>query len=368
MTSRLARQLPIIYGLEHAVVDASSSMVVFAALRLHGISLLEAFYFVIIYDLLAFGLQVVIGAATDVIQRPKVAALAGLGLLSFGTLALPLEPYAAMVLVGLGNAAFHVGAGVISLRIEPRRASHPGIFVGPGALGLAFGIWLGKSGFTLAWPFTLGLVVCFVVTLYLPPPEHPYVMLPEPKPEGSVRRLGAGIARPWLVVVLLLFSVFVRSLVGMAGSYRCPKQVVVMFALATAAMLGKGFGGIVSDRLGWIETSVVALLLSAPLIAFGGSAWWVVVGGMLLFQMTMPVTLAALAIVFPARPGFAFGLACLALILGAILTFYPVVRTFYSQYAFLGLIVLSAAAVYLGLRLMGDQNPVRGGVLSRVRE
>ncbi len=359
--SRASRSLPYIYGAIHAVVDASSAMVVFATMMLHEIDLLQAFYFVIIYDLLAFGTQVFFGAATDKLQRPKAVTMAGLGLLSCGTIMMPFEAYSAMILVGLGNAAFHVGAGAISLRIEPEKASHPGIFVAPGAIGLAFGIWLGKSGGALAWPFTLALAACFVVTIFLPSPEHPYVM------RRSSEELETGdtpsekkVPYGWLIILLLLFSVLVRSLVGMAGCYRCPKEAFVMFSLATAAVLGKGLGGIVSDRLGWIETSVVALLVSAPLIAFGGGTWWVIIVGMLLFQMTMPVTLTAIALVLPKRPGFAFGLACLALIIGAIMTFYPQVRAYYSQYAFLGLIVLSATTVYFGLRLLGDLNPAKG--------
>jgi len=366
MSARLARRLPFVYGAMHAVVDASSAMVVFAAMRMHGIAFREAFCFVVIYDLLAFALQVLIGAGTDKIRRPRGVLMAGLALLSFGTLALSFEPYVAMVLVGVGNAAFHVGAGAISLRIEPRRATHAGIFVGPGALGLAFGIWFGKTGPAMAWPFTLGLSIAFVATLFLPDPEHPYEMQPEPAPGDAQARAAARTARPWLVVGLLLFSVLVRSVVGMAGSYRCPKQVVVIFTLASAAMMGKALGGVVSDRLGWIETSVAALLLSAPLIAFGGSAWWVVAAGMFLFQMTMPVTLTALSIVFPSRPGLAFGLASLALIVGALMTFSADVRALYGPWPFLALILLSAASMAAGLRLMGDLNPARG-VLGRAR-
>ena len=39
---------------------------------------------------------------------------------------------------------------------------------------------------------------------------------------------------------------------------------------------------------------------------------------MLVFQFTMPVTLAAVYLALPRRPGLAFGLPCLALLLGAL--------------------------------------------------
>ena len=104
---------------------------------------------------------------------------------------------------------------------------------------------------------------------------------------------------------------------------------------------GKALGGIISDRLGWIETSVGALLISAPLIAFAGPAG--IIAGLFVFQMTMPVTLVAAVKVFPKKPAFAFGLTCLALVGGAIPTFYPEIMRFYHPMFFIALILFAAA-------------------------
>jgi FSR family fosmidomycin resistance protein-like MFS transporter len=169
-----------------------------------------------------------------------------------------------------------------------------------------------------------------------------------------------------VVVVLLLLSVFVRAFIGFAGSYRCPKATLVLFAFATAAFMGKAIGGFVANRIGWLKSSMGALAVSAPLIAFGGEHWPVVVVGMLLFQMTMPVTLVAVAMVFPRRPGLAFGLPCLALVLGSVPTFYPWLRPYYGPGAFLALIALSVIALAAGLRLLGSLgDPPRGVPLRR---
>jgi len=43
---------------------------------------------------------------------------------------------------------------------------------------------------------------------------------------------------------------------------------------------------------------------------------------MMLFQMTMPITLAAIATALPGKPAFAFGLTCLALIIGTLAAYY----------------------------------------------
>ena len=77
-------------------------------------------------------------------------------------LAVPLAwkaPYLAVVLAGLGNAAFHVGAGAMVLRLSPNRAAAAGLFVAPGAIGLAIGHWCGTS--FRYWPL-IGLPLLFV--------------------------------------------------------------------------------------------------------------------------------------------------------------------------------------------------------------
>lgn len=349
--------LPFVYGLVHALVDATSVMVVYAALPMHDLRLWHAFYFVVAYDVLAFATQVVFGAAADALRAPKLAAGVGAALVAAGALALPVAALPTLLCVGLGNACFHVGAGAISLRIAPRRAAPAGVFVAPGALGLAVGAWLGKHTLAPSWPFAAALLLALVVVWRLPSAPLPHDLLEDAQLGRELRRPEATPSKPALLVLLLLASVFVRSFIGFAGSYRCPKAAFIPFALAGAAFTGKLVGGYLADRLGWLETGVGALLLSAPLIAFGAESWPVVVAGMLLFQMTMPVTLAAAALVFPRRPALAFGLTCLALILGALPTFYPWARPYYGPVTFLVLIVASAATLGGGIHLLGGRGP-----------
>ena len=63
--------------------------------------------------------------------------------------------------------------------------------------------------------------------------------------------------------------------------------------------------------------------------------------------------------VIPDRPGFAFGLACLVLILGALPTFFDPVPARFGAVRFFVLILLSAASIYLGLRLLKEKVPMK---------
>ena len=72
---------------------------------------------------------------------------------------------------------------------------------------------------------------------------------------------------------------------------------------------------------------------------------------MFLFQATMPITLTAISNMLPGRPGFAFGLTCLALIIGALPAFTEL-KTYYSSGLLTLLtILITAAALYVALRL-----------------
>jgi FSR family fosmidomycin resistance protein-like MFS transporter len=124
-----------------------------------------------------------------------------------------------------------------------------------------------------------------------------------------------------------------------------------MLALPFAAFAGKLTGGFLADRFGWIDLSMVALLASAPLLAFGGNDFWLALPGMVIFQMTMPVTLAAMLRLMPARPAFGFGLLCVALVAGTLPAYLP--GGWRPQgLPLLFLVLGSAAVLYLALRLL----------------
>jgi len=344
-----ARFFPIIFGIIHAVIDASCVTVIFSSIPLHGLTPFAGFYVILTYDLLAFAGQAFLGLMVDYLRLFKGILSGGIILTVFAVIFLRIEPITAMLFAGIGNACFHVGAGALSLHVNPGRATPPGIFVAPGALGLALGTWMGKSGLDFTWALLPALAVSFFAALYFKKPEVPY--------RKTISK--PNISKPALILLLLLFSIIIRSFVGLGGSYECPKFAVVSFGLAFAAFAGKASGGIVSDRLGWIETSVCALLISAPLIAFGNENHVMVTIGMFLFQMTMPVTLVAVASTLPGRPAFAFGLTCLALIIGALPTFFREVKIHYNPHFFFALIILSTIAIYVGLRLLKKEVPMK---------
>jgi FSR family fosmidomycin resistance protein-like MFS transporter len=97
---------------------------------------------------------------------------------------------------------------------------------------------------------------------------------------------------------------------------------------------------------------VGALVLSAPLVSALVLRPEAAIAGMLLFQMTMPVTLKAFHHLLPGRPALAFGVPCLALFLGS-LPGLERIRLLDSWPEALATVLASAALIAVGLLLLG---------------
>ena len=103
-----------VYGIAHFLVDAVCIGVLFSLLHQQIFSDTVITYLFIIYNLLAFGLQVIIGFFVDNLKAPRSSALLGLILTGIAAVLFASLPVLAVVIAGIGNALFHVGGGIVS--------------------------------------------------------------------------------------------------------------------------------------------------------------------------------------------------------------------------------------------------------------
>jgi len=349
----------LLLGLVHAFVDAASGFVIFRDLASTDLPQSAIVAWVVTYNVLAFGGQVPAGALADRLGSYRLFAVTGTCLAALALRVSPMATAPGILIVGLGNALFHVGAGAHVLARSGDRSRESGVFVGPGAIGLFVGIWLGSQDLPCRWALVSALTIAAPLSFWAAR-ARTIATEPLPKPLSSA----------WTLALLsaagLLGSVLVRSLVGgaVAGAWRGVSPGVVAL-LAGAACLGKLAGGFVGDRLGWSRTTVVALLASTLLLSLFVEHPGAAVLGMLLFQMTMPVTLKAMHHLLPQRPGLAFGLPCLALLVGALPGLYGV-RLLPNPWATLGAILGSTVLVTAGLHLL-VRSGARGGPVEEQR-
>ncbi len=330
-------------GVAHALVDASSALVLFRDLASSPLSDTTVALWIGLYDVLAFAGQVPLGALVDRFGLHRQAAVGGLVLTGLALLLAPGVAVSAVVLVGIGNALFHLGAGAFVLATSAGRARDIGLFVGPGAVGLALGILSGPTTLPLRLPLVILLACSAAGTLHVMKPL-------EASHRGLSWRLATGIA--WVGLGLVLLTVVSRSLLGdtLAAAAR-NHSVGLTLGLAFAACLGKAAGGFAGDRFGWSATALVALVAAAPLVAMAASHPLCVLVAAVLIQATMPLTVKAVHGVLPHRPALAFGLASAALLLGAApgLTGLGALS---SSTAIVAITLGSAASLVVGLRLL----------------
>ncbi|MBN1578894.1 MAG: hypothetical protein JW913_20200 [Chitinispirillaceae bacterium] len=327
----------------HGLVDAVCAAIVFSLVHIYPLSGREYLKLIIIYNVLAFALQPLCGVLTDHFQSARLSALAGIVFSLAAIMSVMHHPYLTVILAGVGNASFHIGGGVASMAMKHDRAGPPGIFVAPGAIGLAIGAAIGGRGIPPMQPL-MGLLTAAMIAVAL---------CTFPGREIVVDKKRQHLSNREVIIMLLLLSVALRSLLGFSiGSFWQGNRPVLL-SFAIAAMCGKAAGGLISDRFGWTRTGTAALMLAAVLFGWGATYAWCAVGGMLLLQMTMPVTLTALYRVFPGKPGLVFGLCCLALVIGAAPAFSPWAASLRNVFfVIVPCAFLSVATFFKGLKMV----------------
>lgn len=331
-----------LYTILHMLVDGLCALAMFGTF-LHRE---EGYFYILLYNFCAFALQMPFGVLLDMVNTQIdggegkrgmdpafLTAAAGVCCTIAGAVTHP-------VLLGIGNALFHVGGGVGTIREDRARAWRGrglGVFVAPGALGLYLGTWIAKEELLIAWyPWVSILTVLLCLAGFrlqrsgrrkgnqdtlreesngggVPYRETGTLQGGTPEwgtPEGTKLRKSCGKAAVCCLAVVIL-----RSYVGMAVTFPWKTGMAAGTAAVLAVAAGKAAGGFSAARYGFAKTAAVSLSLAAFCYLF---SFFMPVGlaALFLFNMTMPLTLYWMAESMPRLPGFAFGYLTFALFLG----------------------------------------------------
>jgi hypothetical protein len=72
-----------------------------------------------------------------------------------------------------------------------------------------------------------------------------------------------------------------------------------MPVLTISIFLGKGLGGIIADKFGWMRVAILSLISSAIILPFGSAIPLLGIFGIFLFNITMPITLVSIVNLMP---------------------------------------------------------------------
>jgi FSR family fosmidomycin resistance protein-like MFS transporter len=285
-------------------------------------------------------MQMPLGIIADRLNRNYLVAVAGCVLAgaAFGFTNIPV---AATVVIGLGNALFHLGGGIDVLNISGEKLSALGIFVSPGAFGIYLGTILGKGSVFPAIFFPIALITAAVLIFIS------YKAQRGTYPRNAAFTLeGAGSGQMLPAIVLFFLVVCLRSYVGLALDFPWKSSGNWGVALICAVIFGKTLGGFTADSYGLRRTASVSLCIAALCFLFPDIPL-VGVASVLLLNMTMPLTLWAMAKIMPGAKGFSFGLLTFGLFLGFLPVYFgadvsPVSSWLFTLFAALSLILLQA--------------------------
>lgn len=325
----------MVYGFAHFMVDASCYFILLSS----NDSGNELMLHIILYNLLAFGLQLPFGWISDCLGKPFLLAFLGCMAICPAFFIFH-QPLVATILAGVGNAFFHVGGGSVALNLRPGKAVMPGIFVAPGGLGLFAGSMMGHFHLYPVYLMAVILFLTGVVLLLLKQPEIRYA-----KNAINAQNL------VFTCLLLLFVTIGIRSAVGLSVSYPWKSELPLLTIFIVAIALGKGTGGYLSDRFGWIKVSVSGLALSAILLYFGEQVPIAGIIGIFLFNFSMPVTLTAISNLLPGRPGLSFGLTTMALLAGSLPMLFKWDHFITGDLRMALQVLVSAAALLAGLLL-----------------
>ncbi|NLK86598.1 MAG: MFS transporter [Clostridiaceae bacterium] len=309
----------MLYSITHLLVDLACAYLLFSKI----FDTKQWLLCVLLYNFCAFALQMPIGLLADRWNRNAVCAAIGciLTAAAYGCWDLPII---AALMAGVGNGMFHVGGGIDVLNLSQKKSGLLGVFVAPGAFGLYIGTIYAKQGVDTAAYIVLALLLMALLTLLLQyAPGRTFrsdneslsfqtKSLADTAGQNDLRAAAAAGAMACMFLVVCL-----RSYVGMTLSFPWKGEGSWGLILVCAVVLGKIAGGILADVFGALKTTAASLGLAAILFLFSGYPTSGI-AAVFLFNMTMPITLWAVARILPGSKGFTFGLLTFGLFLGFI--------------------------------------------------
>lgn len=336
--SRYAKATAL-YSVAHFAVDFSCAFFIFSKLQSVG----QLALCLLIYNFFAFAMQMPLGIIADITDKNHIFAALGCFIVAISVF-FGASPLVLCVFAGMGNGLFHIGAGRDILCNCENRFSELGIFVSPGAVGLYIGTLAGKTlAVTFLVPFFL-LLATGAIILWFIPAQSKAKQISNPK--LSFKSISAIAV---IMLICLFLVVCLRSYVGMTLSFPWKENGLWAFILVLALALGKAAGGILADKLGAVPVSLISLLASALLFFFYKTPICGVLS-VFFFNMTMPISLGAVARLMPSAKGFGFGLLTFGLFIGILPIVLGLPLSLNLPWGFAAASIVSCLLLCVGLR------------------
>lgn len=265
----------------------------------------------VMYDLFAFVPQALFGALSDKYRKLNLGLIGTiLTTLALISLYLKLPLILIFVLLTLGNCIVHVHGAESTLRVSEGKMFPSALFVSGGAFGIITGKLLYKH--KISTLLIIGINIISIILILLSKMFKKYE-------KDKLEEYNYSNKKYSIVTIVLLATlvVAVRSYMSYGiptGWNKTELQAILLFSFMG---LGKALGGLLIDKVNIKFTSLISTLLALPFLLFGENNMYLSLIGVMLFSMTMPITLALILSRMKESPGIAFGFTTIGLFVGA---------------------------------------------------
>lgn len=338
----MKKRIVLTYSIIHAIVDLACAILVTNLVSQKISTSIDFFIAIIVYNFFAFAMQLPIGIIADKVNKNALCSAIGclLIVIAFGFVT---NGIIACLIAGVGNAMFHVGGGIDVLNVSDKKATLSGIFVSTGAMGIFLGEKSSTWGFSKYYIIIAVLIVSAISLIFL------YNRIKD-KVKNEEMTMPTIRVHGIIAVICLIFTVIVRSYVGLILSFEWKSNFILAVISICAVVLGKMLGGIIGDKIGFTKISLISLIVSAVCFIFAFDNSVLGIFAILFFNMTMPITLTALSNILYNNKGMAFGLLTLALFIGSVPVFFGYTKTIFTPLGLFIITIISTIILYTGIK------------------
>lgn len=279
----------------------------------------------IIYNSLAFIFQPIIGLIIDKYFLGKSIIIFSILCLLLGIIV--NNWLISIIFLGIGNQIFHVIGGKICTNINSSKASHLGVFVSLGAVGLA----LGSNFYELNIIVYLALLLYLILSILVISNIKNYEQINLEVQHRPISKVVLGTS-------LLVIVVFIRSFLGKIIHFDFEMTLTLVVLFPCFGALGKLIGGFIRDKFGSLITVIISMSLCCIILIFFSNSIILMLIGMILINISMPISLYELNKLNQGHEGFNFGILAAVLFPGVFLgIIYP-----YDNITYIIMVIISS--------------------------
>ncbi len=306
-----SNRIGILYFFIHFIIEITSFYIVSLYTDSNLVWMLA-----LMYDFFAFVPQGLFGYLKD--KGFKINfAITGMLLSTISLIMIYFNLNAILVILvlSIGNCMVHIEGAETTLKSSNGKMTPSAIFVSGGS----FGVITGKLLAMYKVPIPIIIVINVLMLI-------PILICNRYESEISNKKLESyhfsnKKINSKTIIALAVFVVIVRAYMGYGIPTTWNKTLVQTILLYCSMGIGKAIGGILIDSIGIKKTALLSTIGSLPFLVFGNNIMTVSLIGIMMFSMTMAITLGVIVSELKKYPGVAFGFTTLGLFLGSLPVF-----------------------------------------------